>query len=214
MFTCSPNTDGFYTFYISQGSVATQLRCGGMFGNKCFTACTSEKVWKSVNIWQRYGKKLCGLPFLGGHPAYVLVQCKPIRRIIHSSLHQNNISERHQQVISCAIVVGTLKCWRIKTKTDKHDLATPNEPKRERRRVDSDCIGPADSQVSHRPRPDPTQPVKTRITIRQSTSPRHTVASHSGQKQQQSTTGTSDITRSRSTDNWQTVPCWNARSSS
>jgi len=25
------NTDGFYKFYISQGSAATQLRCGGMF---------------------------------------------------------------------------------------------------------------------------------------------------------------------------------------
>jgi len=29
----SLNTDGFYTFYISQGSVVTQLRCGGMFSN-------------------------------------------------------------------------------------------------------------------------------------------------------------------------------------
>jgi len=34
LFRSSPNTDGFYTFYISQGSVATQLRCGGMFGNQ------------------------------------------------------------------------------------------------------------------------------------------------------------------------------------
>jgi len=25
------NTDEFYRFYISQGSAATQLRCGGMF---------------------------------------------------------------------------------------------------------------------------------------------------------------------------------------
>ena len=33
LFSSSPNTDGFYTFYISQGSVATQLRCGGMFSN-------------------------------------------------------------------------------------------------------------------------------------------------------------------------------------
>jgi len=33
LFRSSHNTDGFYTFHISQGSVATQLRCGGMFGN-------------------------------------------------------------------------------------------------------------------------------------------------------------------------------------
>jgi len=31
LFRSSRNADGFYTFYISQGSVATQLRCGDMF---------------------------------------------------------------------------------------------------------------------------------------------------------------------------------------
>jgi len=39
----SPNTDGFYTFYISQGSVATQLRCGGMFNNH-FTTNFSQNA--------------------------------------------------------------------------------------------------------------------------------------------------------------------------
>jgi len=33
LFKSSPNTDGFYRLCISQGSVATQLRCGGMFEN-------------------------------------------------------------------------------------------------------------------------------------------------------------------------------------
>jgi len=60
LFRSSPNTDGFYTFYILQGSVATQLRCGGIFNNH-FTTNFSQnaavkKFWKSVNIWQRYGK--------------------------------------------------------------------------------------------------------------------------------------------------------------
>jgi len=60
LFSSSPNTDGFYTFYISQGSVATQLRCGGMFSNH-FTKNFSQnaavkKFWKSVIIWQRYGQ--------------------------------------------------------------------------------------------------------------------------------------------------------------
>jgi len=31
LFLYTPNSDGFYIFYISQGSVVTQLRCGGMF---------------------------------------------------------------------------------------------------------------------------------------------------------------------------------------
>jgi len=33
----SPNSDGIYIFYISQGSVAMQLRCAGMFGNHFIT---------------------------------------------------------------------------------------------------------------------------------------------------------------------------------
>ena len=43
MFIYSPNGDGFYTFYISQGSVATQLRCGGMLNNH-FTTNFSQNV--------------------------------------------------------------------------------------------------------------------------------------------------------------------------
>jgi len=43
LFRSSPNTDGFYTFYISQGSVATQLRCGGMLNNH-FTTNFSPNV--------------------------------------------------------------------------------------------------------------------------------------------------------------------------
>ena len=43
LFRSSPNTDGFYAFYISQGSVATQLRCGGMFSNH-FTTNFSQNA--------------------------------------------------------------------------------------------------------------------------------------------------------------------------
>jgi len=39
----SSNTDGLYTFYVSQGSVATQLRCGGMFSNH-FTTNFSQNT--------------------------------------------------------------------------------------------------------------------------------------------------------------------------
>jgi len=61
LFRSSPNTAGFYTFYVSQGNVATQLRCGGMFSNHFTTNFSHnaavKKFWKSVNIWQRYGQK-------------------------------------------------------------------------------------------------------------------------------------------------------------
>jgi len=47
--------------YISQGSVATQLRCGGMFSNQFITNFLQnvpvKKFWKSVSIWRRYGQK-------------------------------------------------------------------------------------------------------------------------------------------------------------
>ena len=60
LFIYSPNSDGFYIFHISQGSVATQLRCGGMFGNHFITNflqnAPAKKFWESVNISQRYGQ--------------------------------------------------------------------------------------------------------------------------------------------------------------
>jgi len=43
--------------YISQGSVATQLRCGGIRSNQFITNVPVKKFWKSVNIWRRYGQK-------------------------------------------------------------------------------------------------------------------------------------------------------------
>ena len=60
LFIYSPNSDGFYIFYISQGSVATQLRCGGMFSNHFIANfqqnAPMKKFWQSVNICQRYGQ--------------------------------------------------------------------------------------------------------------------------------------------------------------
>jgi len=43
LFRSSPNTNGFYAFYISQGSVATQLKCGCMFSNH-FTTNFSQNA--------------------------------------------------------------------------------------------------------------------------------------------------------------------------
>jgi len=49
-----------YLFDISQGNVEMHLWCGGIYNNhiiKLSTECASEKFWKLVNNWQRYGQK-------------------------------------------------------------------------------------------------------------------------------------------------------------
>jgi len=67
LFIYSPNSDGFYIFHISQGSVATQLTCGGMFGNHFITNFPQNApVKKNLRIGQYFTKiwtKLCGLLF-------------------------------------------------------------------------------------------------------------------------------------------------------
>ena len=76
LFIYSPNSDGFYIFHISQGSVATQLRCGGMFGNHFITNFPQNapvKNFKNRSIFHRdIWTQLCGLLFWG-HPVYSLI---------------------------------------------------------------------------------------------------------------------------------------------
>ena len=78
MFISSPITDGFYTFYISQGSAATQLRCGGMPSNHFTTNfswnAAMKKFRKSVIIWQRYGHNFVAY-FFGPPCIYVGLDC-------------------------------------------------------------------------------------------------------------------------------------------
>jgi len=73
LFIYSPKSDKFYIFHISQGSVATQLRCGGMFSNHFITNFPQNvPVTKFLRIGQYLTKiwtKLSGLLFLG-HPVY------------------------------------------------------------------------------------------------------------------------------------------------
>jgi len=75
----------FLKIYISQGSVTTQLRCGGVFNNHFTTNFLQnmrvKKFWKLVNIWQRYGQKFVAY-FFGGHPVY---RKGPIRLIYSTS---------------------------------------------------------------------------------------------------------------------------------
>jgi len=45
---------------VSHGSVATQLKCVGIFNSHLIANCPQyvsvKEFWKSVNIWRRYGK--------------------------------------------------------------------------------------------------------------------------------------------------------------
>jgi len=52
-----------YLIYISQGSVKTHLRCGGIYNNHVIAnypkSVPVTEFWKSVNNWRRYGQKWC-----------------------------------------------------------------------------------------------------------------------------------------------------------
>jgi len=58
--------------YISQGSVATQLRCGGIINYyyKFSPECSGEKILKIGQYLAKVWTKVCGLVFLA-HPVYV-----------------------------------------------------------------------------------------------------------------------------------------------
>ena len=71
----SPNTDGFYRFCISQGSVSWQLRCDFMFSNHFITNLTQNASVKNFENQSILGKdmdKSLWLTFLG-HP---VINCK------------------------------------------------------------------------------------------------------------------------------------------
>jgi len=65
----------FTCINVSQGSVAMQFRCGGIFNNHFianFPQSVSVKEFlKSVNIWRRYGQK-CGGMFFLTHGVYII----------------------------------------------------------------------------------------------------------------------------------------------
>jgi len=52
---------------VSQGSVATQFRCGGILNNHFIVnflqSVPVKEFLKSVNIWRRYGQKCGGMFF-------------------------------------------------------------------------------------------------------------------------------------------------------
>ena len=80
----SPNTDVF-EFQISQGSVATQLMCGGMFSNHFITNFRQNALVKNYENRSIFGKdmdKSLWLTFLG-HPVYFNLYENWLRRMVH-----------------------------------------------------------------------------------------------------------------------------------
>jgi len=74
----SPKIDRFSKFFSVTHFVVTQLRCGVMYCH-CFIThfpqnVPVKKIWKSVNIWRRYGQKF--VVYFLGHP----VHCKIMQR--------------------------------------------------------------------------------------------------------------------------------------
>jgi len=67
-------------FRVSQGSVATQIRCGAIFSNICWEnfLCFSamQKFWKSIKIRQSYHEKF-DAPL--GHSVYAYIHYSPRR---------------------------------------------------------------------------------------------------------------------------------------
>jgi len=102
LFIYSPNTDGFYTFYVSQGSVATQLRCGGMFSNHFTTNFYRMQQWKNFENRSIFGKdmgKILWLTFWG-HPvvAYIIYYPFHVLVLLINSDSAYSISRKQQKL--------------------------------------------------------------------------------------------------------------------
>ena len=72
-----------YIFNVSQGSVATQLRCGGIFNNHSIAnspqSVSGKEFRKSVIVWRRYGQKFGGTFFWLGVVSLIWLDLRPLR---------------------------------------------------------------------------------------------------------------------------------------
>jgi len=84
------NFVGFSVIHVSQGSVVTYVRCGGMPTYRCIAnfllSLSVEEFLKSVKIWRSYCQSLGGLVFLE-HRVYNRCQTKHIQLISWPFLH-------------------------------------------------------------------------------------------------------------------------------
>jgi len=85
----SPWVRHFLNSDISQGSVATFVRCGGIFNVdfivNLLESLSVKELWKSVSIWRSYWQK-CGYPFLLDHPCTCLIIRVPACRNLYVAM--------------------------------------------------------------------------------------------------------------------------------
>jgi len=77
------NTAIFWTLISQQGSVVTQLRCGGTVNEDCvanlLVNLSVKEFWKLVNIWRSYGQDYGGLLFIDWQCISIRTFTCPIR---------------------------------------------------------------------------------------------------------------------------------------
>ena len=69
----------FSDIHISQGSVATHLRCGGIYKYNVVAnlplSLSAKEFWKSVNIWGRYGHEFTQFSVFFWLTVYIVIIC-------------------------------------------------------------------------------------------------------------------------------------------
>ena len=118
-FIYSPNKDGFYIFHISQGSVATQLRCCGAFSNHFiinFPQNASVKKFENRSIFDKYMDKTLWLTFLS-HPVVIGLQiCQKLSEYFitaRCTLVQSAVLRSHVVCLSVCLSVTLVDCDHI-----------------------------------------------------------------------------------------------------
>ena len=79
---------------ISQGSVATHFRCGGIFNDHFIAhlllSVSVKEFWKLVNIWRRYGQQF-GVLFFLTHDVHLGASVRVIMKAGHFRYHSNRL---------------------------------------------------------------------------------------------------------------------------
>ena len=94
--------------HISQGSVATYLRCGGIlkyvFVANLPMSLSVKKFWKSVNIWGSYGQKFSVLFFWDTVYNCALAACVVDTPTVHILCRTSSVQRASQWVYVCMCV--------------------------------------------------------------------------------------------------------------
>jgi len=81
---------GFSHIYISQGSVATQSRCGGIFSNRFIANCSQSVTVKNFENPLTFGKDMDNIKvgrFLGHSVLHIWMDCD-----LHNYMYVENFA--------------------------------------------------------------------------------------------------------------------------